>query len=56
MITLTLRYPEDCLPHLTGQDAAEFVLSMMKENPGFALKAATEIEVKGPFGRVVEER
>lgn len=57
MISLTLRFSEDSLPRLSGEDAAKFVLDILKENPSFAVKAATEIEVKGPtIGRMVEQR
>jgi len=57
MITLTLKFPEESLPRLHGEDAARFVLNILKENPQFAIRAATEVEVKGPtVGRIVEQR
>ncbi len=56
MITLTLRFPDDTFPTMRGEDAGRFLLSMLVENPQFAVKAATEVEVKGEFGKFKEER
>ena len=56
MITLTLRYPEDTFPRVTGEEAAQYWMSLLTTNPDFAVKAATEVEVKGPFGKKVEQR
>lgn len=48
VITLTLRFSGSCLPRCRGEEAANFILSMIKEDAKFAVKAASEIEVKGP--------
>jgi hypothetical protein len=56
MISLTLRFQDDTFPNFAGQNAGKFLLDMLKENPHFALQAADEIEVKGSFGKFVEER
>lgn len=56
MIALTLRFDDGTFPTMKGQDAGRFLLDMLKEHPDFAMKAAEEIEVKGDFGRFVEER
>jgi len=56
MISLTLRYDSGLFPTMHGRDAGEFLLSMLKENPAFALTAAEELEVKGEFGKFIERR
>lgn len=56
MISLTLRFQPDTFPSMKGQEAARFLLDMLKEHPDFAMKAAQEIEVKGEFGKFREER
>lgn len=55
MITLTLRYPDGTLPRLHGEDAAKFVMDVLLNNPDFALKMATEVEVRGPGFKPVRE-
>ena len=54
-MTVTLEIPDDLFPSLRGQDAARFILQMVKEDPELALKAATEIELRGTFGRISED-
>ncbi len=56
MIALTLRFDESAFSSMDGREAGRFFLAMLVEDPAFAMKAADEIEVKGDFGRFVEER
>ncbi len=56
MIALTLRFEDDTFPTMKGKQAGEFLLDMLKENPGFAMRAAEQIEVAGEFGKFTEKR
>ena len=56
MIEIRLSFEENLLNHIGGIDATRFLLDMLANDPKFTIKAADEVVVTGPWGKVTERR